>query len=236
MTAPEAKPDDIFGQYLFAPVRKKEGVPDEPNTKKEESLHSALVAHYASSRNDGQLVPLVPAVLKQVKAGNYSKYLGAPRDIEVYRGIRLPTNLIAPLLAKAKSMSVDDYYAETNPDRTKMRKIQTSAVLKPGPSSPIQSWSTSLEVAMAFAGQLSFSKQGSAPGTPVIFIAETSVSTNKFFGNPNLPVMLGMDGGDWKELEVMSIGPVRIKGFYLPGITMENKYTITTSFVFQHQD
>ena len=78
MTSPEAKPDDIFGQYLFAPVRKEEGLPDEPNTKKEDDLYTALDGHYNSSRRDMPLVQQVPDILKQVKLGNYKRFLGPP--------------------------------------------------------------------------------------------------------------------------------------------------------------
>lgn len=230
---PEAPDGSIFGKYLFAPVRKKEGVPEEPNTKKEDNLYTALDGHYNSSLRDMPLVQQVPDILKQVKAGNYKRFLGPPEGVVIYRGMRIDVAQIAPMLEKAGVPSLDDWYASEN--RYQPRKVSLVGKLTPKSEagSPIQSWTTSPDVAVEFARVYAYNRNSPITGVvPVIFTAETSNKSNKLFGNPSLAVLLGHENESegWKEYEVMSFGPVAITGFYLPGVIEEGRFSKRVGF------
>jgi hypothetical protein len=213
MTTPEAKPDDIFGQYLF-PRNRQELKVSEPDTEPEWKLRDALKNYYENN-SKLQVQAMVPDVLKQIEAGNYQALL-APPDAVVYRGLNVQKSMLDKILVKYGYKTIDQY--------RKLGKAKTyMAIDIPGKLRPttslIQGWTLSMGVAMNF----STTGDRGPNRTPVIFVARTNAEGNQFFGNPVLTKTISPAVAN--EQEVLSYGNVEIDGFLLP-----RTYTYEPSF------
>ena len=228
MPTPEAKPDDIFGQYLFPRLR-----PDlntkvkEPDTTSEKKLAAALKKYYEAN-GKLQVQAMAPEILKQIEAGNYQELL-APPDAIVYRGLSVRKSMLDKILVKYGYKTIDQY-------RELGRANDYMAVDIPGKLRPttalIQGWTLDMGVAVEFSASpwsLSVSH------TSVIFVARTNAQGNQFFGNPGLTkaVARSMES----EQEVLSYGNVEIDGFLLPrAFQEEHEESIFKYHSFAHMD
>ena len=208
MPTPEAKPDDIFGQYLFPRNRRELSKVKELDTEPEWKLRDALKNYYENN-SKLQVQAMVPDVLKQIEAGNYQALL-APPDAIVYRGLNVQKSMLDKILVKYGYKTIDQY--RNSGQAKKYMAIDIPGKLRPT-TSLIQGWTLSMGIAMTFSSGVGIPQSG-RDRTPVIFVARTNAQGNQFFGNPVLTKTISPAVA--YEQEVLSYGNVEIDGFLLP--------------------
>lgn len=206
LAEPEAPPESIYGQYLFAPKRSGE-VPEEPNTDPAEvRLFDALKSFMSPANDHQKLKALIPEILGVMERHEYSPVLDPGKDVKVYRGMNVSQKTLEEMssggtitkeskkLGKADNAPVVDYFAVSKKGELDSKK------------SALQSWTTDLSIALGFSLQ---GEYGDGMGVPVIFVSNTS--NGMFFGHPEkLPLIIR--GTDY-EKETISIGTVNYSGF-----------------------
>lgn len=211
---PEAEASDIYGRYLFP--RERGLSVREPNTFREEELYDALGSYFANNQK-GPLAKHAETILKLIKDGKYESIL-APPDTLVYRGIKMQKSKLDAVMRKygyPPIKMVKNVTVQTK--LTPPTAVDIPGKLKPV-GSPIQGWTTSMHVAMGFAGDTYIRTAKEDPKFPVIFVARTNAEGNRFFGGEHLTY--AVDRSMIEEQEVISYGTVEIDGFLLPGLNI----------------
>ena len=190
---PEAKKNDVYGQYLFAPERTD--TPKEPNTEAEKRLYAALEKYF--DENDSHKLQTQAPKILQLLADNKYKPLLDPGEITVYRGLRYPLEKLKELIEPyGETIKYNKYVVCNFPDS-----------LSPMIGNVLQSWTSEKNIG-AFFGIPHFDE--SIAG--IVFVARTNTEGNSFFGKPmRLAKVVWPDFAF--EHETISVGPVEYDGF-----------------------
>jgi hypothetical protein len=195
---PEAPKRARYGQYLFAPSRSEEGVPQELNTKQEQDLFFAL-GHYIEFNDhpEGELLKIIPQIKDALKKHYYAPVLDSENH-RVYRGITMEESDLQKILSPyAMKIERDEYVTCNLPGK-----------LSPLKGRHLQGWSTKPDVASDTA-----QTYGTETMIIVLFVARTNAQGNVFFGKPGLLASIVGAGNMVGEEEVISIGKVEYDGF-----------------------
>ena len=194
VASPEANKDSEYGEYLFAQQREETPTPKEVNTTSENELLRALVS-WVDLDSSAKLKKLKDKIVAVMAKGEYKPMLD-PGDIMVYRGLEVSR-------AKAKNILGDLTLKDG------WNKLEQGGTLNPLAGSVFQSWTSDPAVATSFSGVDGY-EEGSVS---VVVYARTT--GNMFFGRPGKLAA----AVDWinssnhaKEMEVISIGPVKYEG------------------------
>jgi hypothetical protein len=192
---PEAGKDDIFGQYLFAPIRPDVPSPKEPNTKEEDKLFKAIKGMF-ENKGDAELRKFATKIIKLLADNKYEPYLSSG-ERKAYRGIRISEQALLKLIEPyGEEIQYDEYVTMNLPD-----------VFKPLKGTLLQSWSADVYQAAKFAAYKRPERTVS-----IVFVARTNAEGNNFFGNPK--ALAWLISPDYEEeAEVISVGNVEYDGF-----------------------
>ena len=126
---PEAGKDDIFGQYLFAPIRPDVPSPKEPNTEEEDKLFKAIKGMF-ENKGDAELRKFATKIIKLLADNKYEPYLSSG-ERKAYRGIRISEQDLLELIEPyGEEIQYDEYVTMNLP-----------GVFKPLSGTLLQSWS-----------------------------------------------------------------------------------------------
>lgn len=183
----EGEPGDPLGQIAFAPER-RDKVPYEPNTRKEDALLKALQKHFDSNVH---LKPETAELLKGfLRDGKYSKIFAPPQEAEVYRGLRVPGAYLERLIGKKP----------THSGKASLKKY----VMRPrtgGATSWTGDWGTATEFAVG--------EEGLGRGQfAVVFVAKTADNPHSFVTGPGGLYDIDPFSAYREEDEVLGLGEI----------------------------
>lgn len=192
----EAKPNDVFGKYLFD--RDRKDIPKtekQPETPEEEDFKKGLF-QWINNQVPYKIAQEFPDVYKLAQKGKYSNLL-VPENEPIYRGISFSSGNL-DLFFKTTGLSKEDLARNPGDERL---WVFENGVLETE-HSPILSWTTKKEVLKNFA--YSFQEY------VVLFKTTPTKKNGKFLLNPDeLNSKVKMPKLYKKENEVISYGPVR---------------------------
>jgi hypothetical protein len=209
---PEAQPDDIFGQYLFAPSRND--IPDEAsheqNTPPEVQVRKALQNHIGGN-DTSQIGKWFNTLYDLVQQGKYTKLLKVPSSFKyAYRLITVDDTTLMSMLPRIKDISqlhnIEKDKVHVQVGGIYNHKSETS-------NSPVSSWTVEHNaIADMIDGEFSFGMKQmnkSKYNYTVLFVAP--VQGNKFLINPSPEYYAAIDTM-WfaDEQEILGYGPIKL--------------------------
>lgn len=197
---PEAKKDDIFGRYLFAPQR--EDLADkekkEDNTSDEESLFYALRRWYENAPSS--LRSMFDTIEDEIEKGNYKGILAPPEGAPAYRFIN---NVSLSDAASILGMDEEEII-ESNGEPT----IASSPGFLPPYSSDLQSWTLSGDYD-GISKILDTTDNTHLIQDCVAIVMQADVDDADFIINPNgIQNVKGLPSFAYEENETISYGDV----------------------------
>jgi len=194
----EAPADAPFGRIAFS-LNRKDKVPFEKNTSKEQRIEKVLAFYFIENTSiteeDGEFLRELLA------SGLYEKVLKKPSVETVYRGIVVRKDWLADVMRMKES---DIPIEGTSNSKNKF-------TYKPHPGSYSSSWSQTKTVASRFSGKNDGSplyKVGSL--CSVVIHAKTSDNENKFLSGPDGLYNVSVFDKYQKEKEVIGLGDIRV--------------------------
>jgi hypothetical protein len=202
---------DVFGQSFNDPDKRKSfrvSDPPEKNTSEEQKFINKLKKWFNGHLVAGSLNSFasdITELMPVIRSGIYPEL--TPPSGNVYRGMKLTPDQLKSFLdleeftIKAGKYKVIDKGGVLTPQRIKFYKQ----------GKPISSWSTSASVAANFSDKSTNPSVDEASLMSVVFVADTSDSSNMFFLNPdNLARSYSKQMSNYSnEKEVIAVGPVR---------------------------
>lgn len=197
---PEADPDAIYGQYLFAPKRKDITGSVEKNTTAEDDLYHALYSWYDGSKS--QMRKMAPVIKREIDKGNYENILQPDGGGIAYRLISgLDAAETSKILGIPESKVID---SNGNP------VLVGGGTLNPTDWSPLQSWTTSLDVDH-IKNLLKTTDQNELPRRSVALLLSAFIDDSDFIINPDsIDNIDSLPHYAYKEKETISIGSVEV--------------------------
>jgi hypothetical protein len=201
--APDALPEDPFGQYLFAPIRYDVPKPKEPNTDEEKEFLKAL-EHLFNYDKTSKLTKLLPSLLSLVKKGKYTKFLVPPKSGRAYRFMQVDVETASKILGVSiekikNSPEMVPFYVTGCPDYVPLRGEQLS------------SWTMDPEYETMSKFTYTERFYGETEMVSIVLVAETSKNT--FLLNPEELTKSGIYqsiNNYYYEMETIGVGPIKI--------------------------
>jgi hypothetical protein len=205
--APEANPDDIFGEYIFGGSRRDEPAKNEENTQKENEFSIGLFMHYDRTPYNDMVSKHVPDVLNLIKQGKYLDFL-KPDDKHKYA-----YRLIKDIGEKKAEQMFGIDFKDLLENKKTHGLIKKNFLYHPKENqNKLSSWTVNLDKKI-FKNILRFNNRyHKTHNFSITVLLQTKIENNNFFLNPE-QIQNKTALEHLKEWEVLSYGDVTVDKF-----------------------